>query len=131
MKKTYIFDVAFIKKETNDDPFEEKPRNKFSNDIVIISGHSLIEKKYLNGKKIFYLDYPEINIYEPHLNKNFIYDLGLHYFNQSTKLVVANKAQLKKNIKICALVNGVFLSQMIIYLVLIILILKKIILKIS
>ncbi len=111
MKKTYIFDVAFVKKENNDDPFEEKPRNNFSNDIVIISGHSLIEKKYFNGKKIFYLDYPEINVYEPHLNKNFIYDLGLHYFNQSTKLVVANKAQLKKNIKICALVNGVFLSQ--------------------
>ena len=46
MKKTYIFDVAFVKKENNDDPFEEKPRNKVSNDIVIISGHSLIEKKY-------------------------------------------------------------------------------------
>lgn len=111
MKKTYIFDVAFVKKENNDDHFEEKTRNNFSNDIVIISGHSLIEKKYFNGKKIFYLDYPEINVYEPHLNKNFIYDLGLHYFSQSTKLVVANKAQLKKNIKICALVNGVFLSQ--------------------
>ena len=56
------------------------------------------------------MDYPEINVYEPHLNKNFIYDLGLHYFNQSNKLVVANKAQLKKTLKF-VLWLMVFLSQ--------------------